>query len=163
MIYILSGDIRSGKTTALLNWVEGRNDVDGLLCPDGENGKRFFLNIKSKQQFELEVESESEDTITIGSFHFLKSSFKRANEFLMLMLMAPAKMFLVIDELGKLELKNQGLHDPATLLIPKFINNTKQHLILVVRTSLYDETIQHYGIENHKRITVKDLAENSLA
>ncbi len=162
MIYILSGDIRSGKTTALLNWTKERKDVDGLLCPDGDNGKRYFLKIKSKSEFGLEVEAESKETITIGPFHFLKSAFNKANEFLMPMLMVPSKMFLIIDELGKLELKNQGLHDSAVLLIPKFMNTTKQHLILVVRTSLFDEIIQHYGIKNYKRITVKDLAKNCL-
>lgn len=42
MIYILSGEIRTGKTSALREWVRKRNDVDGLLCPDDANGKRFF-------------------------------------------------------------------------------------------------------------------------
>ena len=45
MIYILTGDIRSRKTTALLHWIEGRKDVDGLLCPDDKTGKRYFLKV----------------------------------------------------------------------------------------------------------------------
>ena len=49
MIYILTGAIRTGKTTALLNWINNRNDVDGLLCPDNENGKRYFLKVKTKE------------------------------------------------------------------------------------------------------------------
>ncbi len=47
MIYILSGNIRTGKTTALFEWSENRNDIDGLLCPDDEFGKRYFLKIKT--------------------------------------------------------------------------------------------------------------------
>ncbi len=50
MIYILTGDIRTGKTTALLDWIKDRNDVDGLLCPDSENGMRYFLKVKSKEE-----------------------------------------------------------------------------------------------------------------
>ena len=59
MIYILTGEIRSGKTTALKTWASDRADVDGLICPDGKNGKRYFLKVKSKEEIELEAESEN--------------------------------------------------------------------------------------------------------
>lgn len=42
MIYVFTGAIRTGKTLALLKWAEKRNDVDGLLCPDDDDGRRFF-------------------------------------------------------------------------------------------------------------------------
>ena len=63
MIYILTGDIRTGKTTALLEWCKNCDDVDGLLCPDNAEGKRYFLEIKSKNEFELETEFETEGII----------------------------------------------------------------------------------------------------
>ncbi|WP_397364670.1 nucleoside-triphosphatase [Olleya sp. R77988] len=167
MIYILTGAIRTGKTTALIEWSKTKKDVDGLLCPDDENGKRYFLKVKSKEEFELEIESkndiELEKIIEIGSFQFLKSAFKKANEFLEQMLIVPARMFLIIDELGKLELRNKGLHHSAEQLIPKFMNNSKQHLILVVRTSLLEEIIGHYQIKAYTLITKSDLTKNSLA
>ena len=162
MIYILSGDIRSGKTTALLNWVNEHEDVDGLLCPDCDNGKRYFLKIKPKEQFELEVESESEATITIGPFHFLKSAFENANDYLLEANDKRDFKYLVIDELGKLELRNLGLHDSSEHLIPKFINKNQQHLILVVRTSLLEEIINHYQIKKYTIISKEDLAKNSF-
>ncbi|WP_430466806.1 nucleoside-triphosphatase [Winogradskyella ouciana] len=149
MIYILTGDIRTGKTTALLNWIEGRTDVDGVLCPDGKNGKRYFLEIKPKEEFELEVELESEKTITIGPFHFLKSAFEKANEFLITLSAKNESQYLVIDELGKLELKNTGLHDSAKVLIPKYEKKKDHHLILVVRESLFDDILEHYNISEY--------------
>ncbi|MFT6842502.1 MAG: nucleoside-triphosphatase, partial [Psychroserpens sp.] len=84
MIYILTGDIRTGKTTALLNWTDQRDEVDGWLCPDNEDGKRYFLNVKSKVEFELEIESEVDSTkiVSIGPFNFLRSAFKKANDYL---------------------------------------------------------------------------------
>ena len=165
MIYILSGDIRSGKTTALLNWTNtsttlsgtGRKDIDGLLCPDGDHGKRYFLKINSKEQFELEVESESEDTITIGPFHFLTSAFEKANEFLIELNTKMKSQFLIIDELGKLELKHKGLHDSAIKLIPDFMFNDNRHLILVVRTSLLEDILRHYSISNYTILNNEDL------
>lgn len=149
MIYILSGDIRTGKTTALLEWVSGRKDIDGLLCPDGDNGKRYFLNIKSKKEFELEVESESEKMISIGPFKFLKSAFEEANKYLLEANERRDFKYLVVDELGKLELKNEGLNHAAEILIPKYVMNENLHLILVIRESLLDVVVESYNISKY--------------
>jgi len=159
VIYILSCDIRSGKTTALLDWIKNRKDVDGLLCPDGDNGKRYFLKIKSKTKFELEVESESENTITIGPFHFLKSAFKEANDYLLETNKKRDFKYLIIDEIGKLELKNDGLHDAAKILIPQYVMNEYFHLILVVRESLLNDVLKHYDIFKYRILEKRDLEE----
>ncbi len=67
---------------ALLQWVNNRDDVDGLLCPDDDHGKRFFLEIKSKNTFQLQVDtSTADETISVGPFVFLKSAFRKANSF----------------------------------------------------------------------------------
>ena len=163
MIYILTDDIRTGKTSALLNWVKNRNDVDGLLCPDGNDRKRYFLKVKSKKEIELEVEFESEKTITIGPFHFLETAFEKANEFLIALNTKTKSQYLIIDELGKLELKDKGLHDSAIKLIPDYMFNDNKHLIIVVRTSLLDEIINHYQINEYTLISIDDLTENSFA
>ncbi|WP_299120103.1 nucleoside-triphosphatase [uncultured Winogradskyella sp.] len=157
MIYILTGDIRTGKTSALLDWTKDRNDVDGLLCPDDENGKRYFLKIKSQEKLELEVESQSEMVITIGPFHFLKSVFKEANKFLIALSLKTKSQYLIIDELGKLELKNKGLHDAAEKLVLDYVFNGNRHLILVVRTSLLEEIVNYYQIEAYTLLVKEDL------
>lgn len=161
MIYVLTGAIRTGKTTALLNWSKTRNDIDGLLCPDDENGKRYFLKVRSLEAFEFEVEVESEKTISIGSFNFLKTAFEDANRYLM----SSAKgdfQYLLIDELGKLELKNQGLHVSVQKLIPKYMLNENQHLILVVRDYLLDVILKHYTISEYSVLKKEDLESLSF-
>lgn len=158
MIYILTGAIRTGKTTALLNWITDRNDADGLLCPADDNGKRFFLKVKSKESFSLEVNSDNvKDTITIGSFRFLKSAFDEANHFLSSMSSEMKNQYLIIDELGKLELKSQGLHPAAECLIHNYIHNSNQHLIIVVRESLLEEITNHYNISKYLVLKKEDL------
>ncbi|WP_369997109.1 nucleoside-triphosphatase [Winogradskyella sp.] len=157
MIYILTGDIRTGKTTALLNWSKSRDDVDGVLCPDGDHGKRYFLKIKTQERFELEVENASEKTITIGPFHFLKSAFEEANSYLLEANKRKDFKYVVIDELGKLELKNEGLHDAAKTLIPDFTSNENKHIILVVRTALLETIVNHYQIKTYTLLTKEDL------
>jgi len=162
MIYILTGDIRTGKTSALLEWVSNREDVDGVLCPDGENGKRYFLKVKSQKEIELEVVPiaigiESEKMITIGRFHFLKSAFEKANEFLVELGSKSENQYLIIDELGKLELKHKGLHPSAETLIPKYETNKNQDLILVVRDYLVNDILRQYSINEYSILKKDDL------
>ena len=164
MIYILAGDIRTGKTTAVLNWVNTRNDVDGWLCPDNENGKRCFLNVKSQNRFELEVEVENElevdmaKIVSIGPFNFLRSAFKKANDYLMSLTSENENQYIIIDELGRLELNKEGLHTAAEDLISKFLNADNQHLILVVRSYLLDDIIAFYNISKYQVLAKGDLS-----
>ncbi len=157
MIYILTGAIRSGKTTALLHWSKSRNDVDGLLCPDDANGKRYFLKLKNKTIFKLEAEAETEAIVTIGNFKFLRSAFNEANDYLILEASKTEPKYLIIDEIGKLELKNEGLNVSTKALISQFRSKNNTHLILVVRDYLLDAVLEHYGITECSILTTKDL------
>lgn len=157
MIYILTGTIRSGKTSALMAWVSERNDVDGLLCPDDENGKRYFLKIKSKNKFELEVESELKKTVKIGNFKFLKSAFDKGNEYLISKASKMQSKYVIIDEVGRLELRNEGLHHSTEILIPEYVNDENKYLILVVRDYLLDDILRNYSIKEYKILTKEDL------
>ena len=157
MIYILMGAIRSGKTTALLHWSKSRNDVDGLLCPDDANGKRYFLKLKNKTIFKLEAEAETEAIVTIGNFKFLRSAFNEANDYLILEASKTEPKYLIIDEIGKIELKNEGLNVSTKALISQFKSNDNTHLILVVRDYLLDAVLEHYGITECSILNTEDL------
>ena len=157
MIFILTGPIRSGKTTALLHWCKDRVDADGLLCPDNEVGKRYFFKIKTKEEFEFEVETEIEEIIQIGNFKFLKSAFEKANDYLISIALKTENKYIIIDEIGKLELKNEGLHPSAKKIIPEFEFNKSEHLILVVRDYLMEDVLIKYNISQYRTIKKKDL------
>jgi len=157
MIYILRGTIRTGKTTALVEWCKNRDDVDGVLCPDNAEGKRYFLEVKSKNEFELETELDTEAIIEIGNFKFLKSAFEKANAYLLAVASENESQYLIIDELGKLELKKEGLHLSAERLIPNYETNENKHLILVVRDYLLEAVLTHYSIEKYRILTKVNL------
>jgi len=159
MIYILRGDIRTGKTTALVEWCKNRDDVDGVLCPDNAEGKRYFQEVKSKTKFEFEVETEleTEAIIEIGNFKFLKSGFEKANAYLLAVALENESQYLIIDELGKLELRKEGLHDSAEKLISNYESNENKHLILVVRDYLLDTVLTHYSISEYKILEREEL------
>ncbi len=69
---------------------------------------------------ELDTKVESDNIVSIGPFHFLKSAFQKANNYLIHSAHEEKCNYLIIDELGKLELKNQGLHEAAKSIIPQF-------------------------------------------
>ncbi|WP_452225175.1 nucleoside-triphosphatase [Lacinutrix chionoecetis] len=157
MIYILTGSIRSGKTSALLEWVNGKNKVDGLLCPDDENGIRYCLKIKLNEVIKLEAENKTEEIIEIGNFKFLTAAFYQANAYLISITSETENDFIIIDELGKLELKNEGLHTSAEILISKLKKDNATHAILVVRDYLVGAILKHYHIADYTILKKDDL------
>ena len=148
MIYILAGDIRTGKTGALQEWVSTWDNVKGILCPDDKEERKYLYNIETREKFPLEVPGKSEKTVSVGKFHFLEDTFKIANFLLIKAFDQYDFEFLVLDELGKLELKNEGIHIAAKYIIDNYESNDKKNLLLVVRTHLVKDIISHYGIRS---------------
>lgn len=157
MIYILSGNIETGKTSALLKWTQGRSDVFGILTPRDRNGIRYLLDANTKESFEMQTDLKTADTITVGRYRFLNSAFKNGNEIIEKVLEKNKLGYAIIDELGKLELKSRGFHQSASLVIPKTMHSTDLHLILIIRTNLLVNIITQYKMSNYQFITIEDL------
>lgn len=156
MIYILSGDIRTGKTTALQEWIKGWQNVKGVLTPDNEEGIRELYHIAEGRTHPFQVTREAENTVSVGRFLFLKESFLLANEILIQEFEEDNFEFLVIDELGKLELKGQGLHRAAQHILSskKQVNG---HILIVVRSFLVEQVIEKYGITDYVVVSKSEL------
>ncbi len=106
-IIIFSRQIRSGKTTELLNWCSNQENVSGILMPD-INGKRKFFDIKNQIYFDAECTDPSDAhqaLIQVGRFFFYKPAFEKANAILLKALVQKPS-WIVIDEIGKLEIEN---------------------------------------------------------
>ena len=161
MIYILSGHIETGKSNALLKWSEGRKDTYGILTPRNENAIRYILDVNTKECFEMQTELETTDVILIGRYRFLKTAFNTGNDIIITALKNNKSGYILIDELGKLELLSKGFHKSASLAINATISNSRLHLILIVRTTLLLEIIKKYNISDYQYITIKDLNERS--
>ncbi len=157
MIYILAGDIRSGKTSALKEWVPTWDSVKGILCPDDEEERKYLHNIETEERFPLEVAEKSDNTISVGRFHFLEDSFKIANYILIKTFDEYDFEFLVLDELGKLELKEEGVHHAAKYIIDNYESNDDKNLLLVVRTNLVKDIIAHYNIKSFQIVASEML------
>lgn len=159
MIYILTGAIETGKSKALLKWLKGRKDVSGILSPRNTHNKRYFLNVNTLETFKMQANAIDEAIISVGRYHFFNSAFVKANTIIKQSVKNNNFGFIIIDEIGKLELRSEGLHESATLAIQKGMQHKRLHVILVVRTSLLNDVLQKYAIENPQIINPEQLSE----
>ncbi len=128
MIVILSAPIRSGKTTSLLQWAQHRNDVYGILTPDID-GKRVFMDLATKEQFPMEAAAE-EEKLAVGKFTFSKKGFDKAIKIIQDAI--DKKGWLIIDEIGPLELKGEGFSN----VLKEVLKKRNDKIIIVVREEL---------------------------
>lgn len=141
-VIILSGPVQSGKTSALLKWCEDRNDVDGIISPD-INGVRYFLHIKTKELFLMEAGEEEENILLIGKYTFSKTAFEKADQILRNAMLSKIN-YIVVDEVGPLELKGEGF----SATIKQFLSAAiPLNIILVVRAHLLDPALEYFGID----------------
>lgn len=144
-IYIVTGAIHSGKSTSLAKWCSGRKDVYGVLSPK-ENDKRIFVNISTGEKFPMEAVAGEIITIPIGKFMFSMRAFSRAIE-IITRGNYNTEGWLVIDEIGPLELSGRGFDEVVKEILMNAKSNMK--LILVVRDTLKNDVISRYSLKDH--------------
>lgn len=147
-IHILTGEIGSGKTTGLMLWVSSQKNVDGILQPV-VNETRFIYHLGSKTLKQLEVES-SNDTIKIGKYNFSREVFSWAQNVLV-DCMQKKLDWLIVDEIGPLELEGNGL-EPAISKIISERNSFEGNIVCVVRDTMLEKFVQHYRLEHSYEI-----------
>lgn len=162
MIYIISGNIGEGKSHSLLEWIRHRTDVSGILSPRLVYEDRYFFDIGSRDVFNMQAHQVDNNTISVGRYHFLKSAFKRANTVIQRSLSQKEAGYLIIDELGKLELRSEGLHESAVLAIERTMHSRVFHLILVVRTTLLEQIIDKYDIDPYELVDKDQLLDKLI-
>jgi nucleoside-triphosphatase THEP1 len=139
MIYILSAPIQSGKTTSLINWSAARKDVHGILTPV-INGKREFMNAQTKERFPMEARGE-EETLVIGRFVFSKAGFDKAIQIIRNAINNDG--WLLIDEIGPLELKGEGFCD----VLKEVLESRQEKIVLVVREGMAEKVKDFFMIQ----------------
>jgi nucleoside-triphosphatase THEP1 len=140
-IFILTGDIKTGKTTTLLNWSNNRNDTFGVLSPVVD-GKRKFVNVFTSDAFDMEAVGD-EYKLFVGKYEFSEKAFVSATE-IIVRSSHQTKGYLIIDEVGPLELKETGLYEAIKFAL----QHSKMKIILVVRKSLVDKVQEFFELKN---------------
>lgn len=155
-IYIFSSPVRTGKTTGLQQWIKNREQVAGILTPDVE-GKRMLYDIGSKKFTLLQVDNDFPGAkISIGRFIFSADVIQQARQ--ILMNASGKEEWLIIDEVGKLEVyQNAGLEPAISAIIEKYrLNSGFGNLLLVIRKEILSDAIKKYNLQ--AAIVLEDLS-----
>lgn len=146
-INILTGPINSGKTTRLTNWVNRQNNCAGILAPV-RGGLRYLYAIHSHKRKLLEIKEfkiAENRVIRIGDFCFSREVFEWARgELLFALKQKPS--WLIIDEIGPLELTGNGLEPAVSKILNELKSYDQVRLVLVIREQLLDAFIHTYRI-----------------
>lgn len=139
-VTILSGPIRSGKTTRLAAWAHGRSDVAGVLSPDRAGG-RTFVDLATGASVAMEA-TDDEPALTVGRFSFRTAAFDWANASLLAAVGDRSNPTIVVDEVGPLELAGRGLLPGVRQVLARPEGRT----ILVVRAPLVAAIVETFDL-----------------
>ena len=138
-IFLSTGAIQTGKSEALLQWSIGKN-IGGFVTPTVSE-KKVLYDILTGEKTVYQLDEANNNSISVGRYFLDKNAFRVANKIILDAIEAE-KEWIVMDEIGKLELNNEG-HD-ATLLF--LLNNYDGNIVLVVRDGLLEKVIEKYKI-----------------
>ncbi len=135
-IYLLSGAINSGKTTTLQRWIQqwqaDNIKVFGVVAPAiFENNKKVgfdLIDIETKIIYSLIRSVPFANDWQMGRFHFDLNGFERLTD----KIIRNSGDFLILDEIGPLELKYQS---GLCRLFLHFLTQTSLTMLIVVRES----------------------------
>lgn len=135
-ILIYSNAIHSGKTQNIFAWCVRQANAAGILMPV-VNNKRCFYNVASRKYFLAENECLSQaETWKIGKYNFSRRAFNVANQVIEQGIRENYD-YVVIDELGFLELDKKGFYRSWQLALLAIENQQfTNQLILVIRDNL---------------------------
>ena len=143
MILILTGPVRDRKTTTLMEWSRHRKDCGGILSPD-MNGLRVLHNVHTGQSIPWQKRvPESEKDVVVGRFSLDPEGFATGQKWLDEDLLDEQVRYIILDEVGKLELEDKGWASWIRSALPRLGDKT---LVLVVRRPLLDEVINVFGL-----------------
>jgi nucleoside-triphosphatase THEP1 len=147
-ISILTGEIRTGKTTRLMRWAASQKNIDGIFQPVIDE-KRFVYHIGSRTLKPLET-TETENVTSIGRYNFSNETFSWSQKILNDCLHKKLD-WIIVDEIGPLELDGKGL-EPAISKLFSEQGNIKAKIVCVVRDSIIEKFIELYGLQNEYQI-----------
>lgn len=157
MISILSEPIRSGKTTALINWHLQTPDQLAFLMPDLGEQRYLYCSAENSLWPLLPTDNLQEETYAIGRFKFRKEPFELAGNLLINQWCNYSS--ILIDEIGKLEFKQQQGFEPSLSAFLKAYKESgnKKPVLLVIRDYLLQEARGYYGLDEAPCIGLSQL------
>ncbi len=153
-VVILSGTVQSGKTTSLLKHFSKTKAVGGFICPD-VNGARMMYFVSESRVVPFQI-PQKEKSILIGKFAFNEEVINKACDILVHPLTLEND-FVIVDEIGPLELKEEGYYQSLSILLESAKNKVDLTIVLVVRQHLVADVISKFNLSEARIIAKEDL------
>lgn len=157
MIYLLTGEIDSGKSTAVVKYArklaEEGKEISGWITPahmDGDKKIGHDFVLIDRSQFAEPIPftrlHEFENSFKWRRFYFNKEAFKLADG------LSNGCDLFIMDEIGPLEIEDgKGF----TQILGRILDKPK-HLLIVMRNGLCDATPVFIGARKHEIFLLKE-------
>lgn len=159
--FIFTAPVKAGKTTSLMEWAKEKPELGGFLAPDIE-ALRYLFTLGDRQMHDFQLgddelhETPAEDIVNIHKFNFSASAFAKARRILLEDLYKGYE-WIIIDEVGKLELKGEGLEPAVSQAVAEIKSGrAKVKLMMVVRDELVARVMERYRLWNCQIIRLGD-------
>lgn len=147
-VIIVTAPRNSGKTTYLKKFCLSHNCIGYIAESDEQKNLFYYEEFRSKKTFPSLTTEVHEDWSRIGKYYFKSEVFIELESFLD-HLINESYDYIVLDEIGKLELEGKGFD----VILNKCIRQ-ESNLVLVVRDIFVDDVIEKYKLQNAKVINV---------
>jgi len=161
-VFILTGSIGQGKTTFIQKIVENFQSkgtvVGGIYSPRVMQGETTIgydiIDINTNEREIFLRQNTAEKNMKIGRFNINLQGLQKGIKTLKSSMDSNTQI-VIIDEVGKLELDNNGWASG----IDELIKRKQNHLLLVIRDRYIEQIIDKWEINNYQ---VFDIKENTF-
>ncbi len=154
-IIIFTGKIKSGKSTALLDFAAQNPEVCGVI-QIGHNESREFVFLPELKRISMIRNDDEKKWIKLGDYDFSQKAFSEAIVKLHECLNGKSKI-VVIDEFGKMEFDGFGFFSITKQAIEKAKIDSEKTFIIVVRESLLEAFLSEFNLNNNVAKVIREL------
>lgn len=156
-ITIISGEKQSGKTTYLVNFLKTKNAdrqiYEGFVAigtfKDGIRNSFSLMDISTNEKMRFMHTEPIQNANQQGKFYINPEGIVFGENILRKAFSSDCKG-VVIDEIGPLELNNEGWARQFKLLL-----NTDKEIVITVRTSLIQRVVSFFELKSFKVINIQ--------
>lgn len=146
-VRIITGERNSGKTSFIKKMLESGLNAKGFMTVSLDEGKDvLYLQDIASGKKRLLMETSCWRKNGIGRYRFYPATFEWAEK----KLSSVSSGTIVLDEIGRLELKERGFDSLMKKLLCKDVE-----LYISVRKDYIENVVEHYGLSSYQLIDVK--------
>lgn len=157
-VLIITGKEKNGKSTFLKKLTDELRIqgfiVGGFVSPaifkQNQHCGYSLVNLLNRQEIPLSQTQPAYDYPIVGNYYFNQQSLAEGNRWLETENIEQADL-VVINEIGPWELRSQGWAKSLTSIV----KNYNKPIVLVVRSSIVDKVISHWGFRDANIINIE--------